>query len=236
MRLSELLKKAKERSKNVRELSYDEVKSLRNIDAGIHCKKLNNERDIVKRKKLFGRSGILPLHQHCSIENYFTNCSGQEIAKDFASNYINRFCSNNGQGFIFAGKTGTGKNHLAAAICNAIMKNSYSCLIITVPDLMVLMRSCYGKDPEMKENVFLKKMRQFDLLVIDEIGLQRGSDNEKIILNQIIDSRANRIKPTGILTNLDSSGLNCLLGDRIMRRMNINNGEWIPFNWEIYAK
>ncbi len=45
------------------------------------------------------------------------------------------------------------------------------------------------------------------LLVLDEVGIQRGSNGEKVILNQVIDRRLSSMRPVGILTNLNHDEL-----------------------------
>lgn len=235
-KLNDLLARAKQRAKNVPEWSFDDLMQLREKDSLDISKKRNSERKEQGFKNNFSRSGILPLHEKCTIHNYLTKCPGQNKALNFSCDYIDRFHSSGGKGFIFSGGTGTGKNHLAAAICNKLMTYGKSCLLITVSELMMELRKCYGNSAEMKEDVFIKKMLSFDLLIIDEIGLQRGSDNEKIIINLIIDGRVCRLKPTGILTNCTGDELNNILGQRIMSRMKSNNGEWISFNWPDYRK
>ena len=71
-------------------------------------------------------------------------------------------------------------------------------------------------------------------MIIDEIGVNKGTDAEKMLLNQIIDQRTGHLKPIGILTNLDSNQLANMLGVRIMRRLTDNYGQCILFNWETY--
>ena len=187
-------------------------------------------------KSIVGRSGILPIHQGCTVDNYVVNNEGQDFARNFVVNYINNFNKNIGSGFAFSGNTGTGKNHLSAAICNALMAQGKSCLVITVPELMINMRKCYSDKPQCSEDEFIKRLIKFDLLVLDEIGLQKGSDHEKIVLNQIIDQRVGNLKPVGILTNLSPANVKTVLGERIFDRLKSNSSKWIPFNWESYRK
>lgn len=183
-----------------------------------------------------GRSGILPMHQHCSVSNYVATTKEQQEALMFTTTYIANFYLNNGGGFIFSGKPGTGKNHLASAICNALMANNKTCLVITVTELMQKLRACYQKDSKTTEDEFIRTMIEYDLLVIDEIGLQRNTDAEKITLNQIVDQRICRLKPTGMLTNLSSQQMSECIGVRVMDRMRSFNGKWISFDWESYRK
>ncbi len=183
-----------------------------------------------------GRSGILPMHQNCSVTNYVATTAEQHNALQFATKYIADFDNNNGGGFIFSGKPGTGKNHLAAAICNALMAHNKTCLVITITELSQKLRNCYQKDSETTEDKFIQTMINYDLLVLDEIGLQRNSESEKLALNQIIDQRICRFKPTGMLTNLSSNQINECLGVRIMDRMRSFGGKWVSFNWESFRK
>lgn len=61
------------------------------------------------------------------------------IALSRARQYVEEFDGNIAS-FIFSGKPGTGKNHLAAAICNELLLRGKSVLIITVADIMSAMK------------------------------------------------------------------------------------------------
>ena len=64
---------------------------------------------------------------------------------------------------------------------------------------------------------------KFDLLVIDEIGVQTESKYEKVIINQIVDRRSSSKRPTGMLTNSNMEEMTKLLGERVMDRMRLGN-------------
>ncbi|MDI7015671.1 ATP-binding protein, partial [Klebsiella pneumoniae] len=78
--------------------------------------------------------------------------------------------------FVFSGKTGTGKNPLAAAMGNRLMVKGRSVIIVTVSDVMSVLHDSYdnGKSGEK----FLQELCGVDLLVLDEIGVQRETKNE----------------------------------------------------------
>lgn len=223
--------------------SWDDLKMLRTIDEAKQYEVFKKQLEDHRASKTVGRSGILPLHQGCTVDNFEILSQEHATASKFARTYIDTFHMNNGGGFIFGGNSGTGKNHLAAAICNELMDSGYSCLVITVNELMQKLRSCYQSESETTEQQFIQTMIGFDLLVLDEIGLQRDSEAEKLTLNQIIDQRICRFKPTGMLTNLPAGSenpneqtVNSVLGVRIMDRMRTNGGKWIPFEWQSYRK
>lgn len=197
--------------------------------------KLDEELDRQERiKYLMGRSGVSRLHRNCSFENYVISNDDQRLALKKAGLFADNFGQGFG-GFIFSGGCGTGKNHLAAAICNCLIAKSKTVMCITVPDLMMKFRSTYGKNSALSEESFLNELCKVDLLVLDEIGIQhRNSENTDILINQIVDRRTSYKKPIGMLTNLEYGEMTQVLGIRVIDRMMMDNGLWINFNWESY--
>lgn len=235
--LKAILARAKQLdSSSGRKYTYQELLEIREREAREFSEQLAMERKENSTEAILGRSGIQPLHQSCTVENFEANTDDKVRAANYASWFINGFEHNQGGGFIFSGKPGTGKNHLASAICNKLMSQSRSCIVITITELMIRLRKCYGPTATVSEDQFIRSMINYDLLILDEVGLQRGTDNEKLTINQIVDQRLCNLRPTGMLTNLSAEAINEVLGVRIMDRMRTNNGQWIDFNWESYRK
>lgn len=219
--------------------SYQDMLAIRERGEQQTSEAFTKHHDEHASKSITGRSGILPMHQNCSLENYVVNCQGQNSALAYAQYFVNNFHLNNGSSFIFSGTTGTGKNHLSAAICNTLMEQGKRCLVITVSELMMRLNACYSDGAKMTEEQFFDGMVKLDLLVIDEIGLGRtsvnASNNEKLALIHIIDKRLCHLRPTGILTNLGQQELTEQLGVRVMRRLRHDGGQWVKFDWNEYV-
>ncbi|RTN23977.1 DNA replication protein DnaC [Enterobacter quasimori] len=198
----------------------------------IRAAALARENRAMKMQRTFNRSGIRPLHQNCSFENYIVECDGQLNALNKARQYVENFDGNIAS-FIFTGKPGTGKNHLAAAICNALLIQGKSVLIITVADIMTAMKDTFT-NKETSEEQLLNDLSNVDLLVIDEIGVQTESKYEKVIINQLVDRRSSSKRPTGMLTNFNIEEMSKLLGERVMDRMRLGTSLWVNFNWGSY--
>lgn len=186
----------------------------------------------MKMQRTFNRSGIRELHMNCSFDNYRVENEGQMTALARARQYAAEF-EGNIASFIFSGNPGTGKNHLAAAICNELLLQGKSVLIITVADIMSAMKSTFARDDTTEERL-ISDLSNVDLLVIDEIGMQTESRYEKVIINQIVDRRSSSRRPTGMLSNLNIKEMNALLGERVMDRMRLGNSLWVNFNWDSY--
>ncbi|NCH54266.1 DNA replication protein DnaC [Cronobacter muytjensii] len=193
---------------------------------------IERENRAMKMQRTFNRSGIRPLHQNCSFDNYRVENDGQMNAVNKARQYVEAF-DDNIASFVFAGKPGTGKNHLAAAICNELLLRGKSVMIITVADIMSAMKDTFSSR-ETSEEQLLKDLSSVDLLVIDEIGMQSESRYEKVIINQLVDRRSSSKRPTGMLTNQNMDEMTKLLGERVMDRMRLGNSLWVNFNWDSY--
>lgn len=200
-----------------------------------NAERVARENHDARVKRIMGRSGIQDLHVDCSFDTYKVMCAGQREALEMSRRYANDFGIGMG-GFVFSGSPGTGKNHLAAAIANHLMQSGKSVLIVTVSELMIKFRDTYRKDSSVTESQLIDDLCRVDLLILDEIGVQHGSPNEKIIINQIIDKRLGSKKPVGMLTNLDLKGMNEILGARVMDRMQMGGGLWVNFAWDSYRK
>ncbi|EPF7112330.1 DNA replication protein DnaC, partial [Shigella flexneri] len=57
---------------------------------------------------------------------------------------------------------------------------------------------------------FLQELCGVDLLVLDEIGMQRDTKNEQVVLNQIVDRRTASLRGVGMLTNINHAAMNTL--------------------------
>lgn len=213
--------------------SAEELMAWQQEEGRKRAAELEKQNQRQRAEKILGRSGICDLHRNCSFANYQVANDGQKhaltLAKSYAHNFGNGFAS-----FVFSGGCGTGKNHLAAAVGNYLLQRNHTVLIVTVPDLMLRARRCY--DEGQSESALLDDLCRVDLLVLDEVGVQRETRNEWVLLNQIIDRRLAAMKPVGVLTNLNFEELTKTLGERATDRLTMDNGIWVNFAWGSYRK
>ncbi len=153
-------------------------------------------------------------------------------AKAFAENFPKAM--ELGASFVFCGKPGTGKTHLACAIGNHVMKafgNSVS--FVTVFEVAQRVKSTYGDNTKSESDV-MRSFAQVDLLILDEVGVQFGTKFEEVIITDIINRRYSDMRPTIILSNLTSDELSEYLGVRVVDRMFEGGGGVLAFDWDSY--
>ncbi|BBI01038.1 DNA replication protein [Buchnera aphidicola (Nipponaphis monzeni)] len=201
----------------------------------LSSKAIIQENKTMKMQRILGRSGIRELYINCSFENYKIEHDGHKRVADAARRYAEEF-NGNIASFIFSGRPGTGKNHLASAIGNYLIIHGKSVLIVTVADLMSNMKGTFNGGSNVTEENLLNNLSTVDLLMIDEIGMQTESRYEKVIINQIVDRRSSSKRSTGMLSNLDHQGMKALLGERVIDRMRLGSSLWLTFEWNSYRK
>lgn len=150
------------------------------------------------------------------------------IAMEFAQNFDDH--AKKGTVAVFSGLPGTGKSHLAIAIAQAVMPN-HTVLYISAIDAVRMVRDTWRKDSKHTELQVLDMLTDLHLLVLDEVGVQYGTDAEQITLFDIIDKRYRDMMPTILLTNQNRKGMKEFLGDRSFDRLR-EGGIWVTFDWE----
>jgi DNA replication protein DnaC len=169
-----------------------------------------------------------------TFDNFRVNSQGQAAALSVAKEYAENFKKHqkNGTGLIFSGLPGTGKSHLAAAILQGVMPDNAG-LYITCMGLIRAVRGTWRKDSEKSESEVLRSFCNVPLLVLDEIGVQYGTDGEQTIIFDVLDRRYREMRPTILLTNQATAGFKEFIGERSFDRL-VETSRWVAFDWESY--
>jgi DNA replication protein DnaC len=194
--------------------------------------KLLMERERLQER--IGRSAIPKRFLGRGFDNFKAATDDQSkalsICRKFADEFADKWQS--GQGLVLSGKPGTGKSHLAAAIMQHVIEN-HSTLYVTCMDVIRMVRETWRKDSTESEGDVLKRLGKLHLLVIDEVGVQYGTDSEQTILFDVLDMRYRDQLPTILLTNQDIAGAKQFLGERTWDRIR-ETSRWVSFEWESY--
>lgn len=107
-----------------------------------------------------------------------------------------------GEGLLLFGDVGTGKTFLSACVANALLDKGYNVIMSSVPELIgKIQRHTYGKLD------LLDECTKSDLLILDDLGTERGTETAKEQLYSVVDGRYKARKPVIISTNLTADEL-----------------------------
>lgn len=154
--------------------------------------------------------------------------SCQEIAREFAR-HLQR-----GTNWLFVGRCGTGKNMLSALIAQDVVAAGHTALHTTAAKLVRRIRSSWGGHG--CEEGVIEQFVGPDLLIIDEVGVQAGSDTEQRLLTEVINDRYEAMRPTICLSNHTVKELEHYLGERAMDRFCEGESRVLVFDWDSYRR
>lgn len=196
-----------------------------------------NKLRAIQTEILTERANIPERFAGCSFENYqAVNKSAQDnlsILRDYASAWPQMLDA--GTSLILTGRPGTGKNHLAVALAKSIIEQHQATVLLTsVMRIIRAVRSTWEKGSERSEEDVIALYTGMDMLIIDEIGIQYGSESEMIILFDIMNTRYERMLPTVLISNLSLPQISQVIGDRLTDRMVEGGGATLVFDWPSY--
>lgn len=202
-----------------------------------NAEKEAKERELRKQAwvRRIGDAGIPERFRDRSLQSFVAENPGQERAIAFANEYADNFADviKTGRSAVFMGKPGTGKTHIAIGIGLRIMqRQGRSVLFTTVMRAIRRVKDTWGRDHKETETQAIAALTFPDLLILDEVGVQFGSDTEKLILFDILNERYEKRRPTLLLSNLTLDEIKAYLGDRIFDRLREDDGEAIAFDWQ----
>lgn len=212
------------------------------------CTRIEKEERLAKEKEeegkrkqaiwesKLGNAGIPERFTDRTLDKYKADSKGKQDALKFAMDYANEFDAklNNGRCAVFCGQPGTGKTHLSVGIGLDVLKKGHTVVFTTVQRMIRKIKDTWRKDSNESESDAINLFSCPDLLIIDEIGVQFGSEFEKNAIFDILNERYENRMPTLLLSNLSPSEVKAFLGERVFDRLREDGGQVIPFNWDSY--
>ena len=170
------------------------------------------------------------------LDIYQAASQGQITALKAAQAYCRDFGKHRQDGIclIFAGKPGTGKTHLACAAITQVIAAGYTGRYTRAFELIEAIRATWRRDSRKTEREIIEEFTQVDLLVLDEVGVQYGSESETVELFKVLDTRYLDVKPSIVITNVGRDELQQYLGARAFDRLKENGGRLVLFDWDSF--
>lgn len=129
-------------------------------------------------------------------------------------------CAETRRNFLLVGRPGSGKSHLAAGAFYTAWEAGLTGYFLTFNRLGDKLKATYNNSAEVSYEAVLEQHRQAQVLVIDDLGTQRPSENDLKIVKDVIDYRIGNPKLWTILTtNLSGPQITDWFGEKLKSRL-----------------
>ena len=149
--------------------------------------------DLVRRLKVEGFSDPAMLNWT------FENDNGRSPQMCHAHRYVEQWQTMRAEnlGLLLWGGVGTGKSFLAGCIANALMEQEMPVRMTNFARILNELNSSFSG-----RNDIVDRLCRYPLLIIDDFGMERGTEYALEQIYSIVDSRYRSQKPLIVTTNL----------------------------------
>ncbi len=116
------------------------------------------------------------------------------VARDYVDKWSDALSANTG--LVLWGDVGTGKTFFAACIANALVEQNVS---VKMTNFSTILNDLFT---ESDKNKYLDRLNDHSLLIIDDLGIERGTEYALEQVYNVIDTRYKSGKPLIVTTNL----------------------------------
>jgi len=155
-------------------------------------------REEVERLKRKGFTD--PAMKNWTFENDNGKCPQMGMAHSYVELWEQMKAENHG--LILWGNVGTGKSYFAGCIANALMEREISVCMTNFAAILNDLAASF-KD----RNDYIARLCSFPLLILDDFGMERGTEYGLEQVYNVIDSRYRSGKPLIVTTNLTLENL-----------------------------
>lgn len=131
-----------------------------------------------------------------TFDNADMSTKVMKLSKSYADAFIKKGTAP--VGLFFHGTVGTGKTFASACISNALTKANMTVMVLSIGLYINKIQREWAE----AENDILKHVKECDLLIIDDLGVEKVSEFVKDKVFMLIDTRYRTEKPVIVTTNL----------------------------------
>lgn len=160
---------------------------------------INQQEEHQKQTKIQEKRRIGFTDKEYELWTFANDDKANEKISDLCQRYVNKWdkMKKGNTGLIFHGVPGVGKTFYACCIANAVVEMGYNVLVTSLPKLVAVMAGLNNRYDDI-----MYMLERFDLVVIDDLGVERGTEYSLEKVHEIIDTRYRSGKPLIITTNL----------------------------------
>lgn len=169
------------------------------------CQSEARELELAKEKQLQEQQRIARLKanglQDASLRQFtFANDTGINPEMQKAHSYVEHWAEMKATatGLLLWGNVGTGKSFFAGCIANALLDRGVPVLMTNFSRILNALTGMFSDD----RNKYIDSLNHYSLLIIDDLGMERGTEYALEQVFNVIDARLRSNLPLIVTTNL----------------------------------
>lgn len=169
------------------------------------CQSEARELELAKEKQLREQQRIARLKanglQDASLRQYtFADDAGITPEMQKARSYVEHWpeMKATATGLLLWGSVGTGKSFFAGCIANALLDRGVPVLMTNFSRILNALTGMFSDD----QNKYINSLNHYSLLIIDDLGMERGTEYALEQVFNVIDARLRSNLPLIVTTNL----------------------------------
>lgn len=169
------------------------------------CQSEARELELEKEKQLQEQQRIARLKanglQDASLRQFtFANDTGINPEMQKAHSYVEHWpeMKATATGLLLWGNVGTGKSFFAGCIANALLDQGVPVLMTNFSRILNALTGMFSDD----RNKYIDSLNHYSLLIIDDLGMERGTEYALEQVFNVIDARLRSNLPLIVTTNL----------------------------------
>ena len=168
------------------------------------CRRTEIERQEQRAKQMEHERVVNCLREKCFMDRHMLNWRFEldnqmnpkmKVAKMYVENWENNEADN--IGLLLWGNVGTGKSFMAGCIANALLEKEVSVHMTNFAAILNNLNNHFHD-----RNEYIQNLCSYRLLIIDDLGMERGTEYGLEQVYSVIDARYRAAKSLIITTNL----------------------------------
>jgi DNA replication protein DnaC len=154
-----------------------------------------------RSERLLDQARIPANYAEDTFEN-FDNLGSSELSKVmlYLKRYADEYPVAKPPGVLMVGDPGSGKTHLAVATAKRLIERGFSVLFVDYSNMITRIRASFDPISGSDRSAFNEAL-ECEILLLDDLGSQKGHDWVEDVVTSIITYRANERKPIIVTTN-----------------------------------
>lgn len=203
------------------------------------CAAIKREQDEINHAKALKKSicekhfagAMMPeRHTQSGFKNYIEHSAAHRNFKAVMVAFAKAAMAGSGSNALIAGRTGTGKTHLACAVANNLLNAGKFVRYATSEAMASDIAAAWSRPDDSEQNA-IHRYTEYDLLILDEYGLHDQHEKRLELVHKVLYARYDAMKPTMLISNMCMAELKENLGDRLWSRFNHGGITSFECNW-----